>query len=390
MCDVNIWTGEGELDVSNAWVVKEEDEELFMIAAQESGIVEPLACIVTTAASEHPGAFVKYFEYELLNAGTALSLNRQSQDRDAEQFFAAWERLVAGVNSMDLAAVRHSKWLMSQYKSSDFLLWNTNKLVEVLERYVEVGQQLVSEESFLTLIPLSNRRDDWWESDCCWIKIYETLEGQIKGNGLAKPSLEAALLTPLFPIRSQVRNWKRGSVEDALAILWPSFVRSASVCLEGGRYNWTVLYVHRALDAYFQLCGLKDNVVLAGGELSYRIPIPNRSRQTVSLCDTERKLVTEAGWISDHNRASFLRDINRARNLLRETHGAYGCSRLEAVDAVERFERLIQRIGTAQDVSRTKESRSFMPTLTPRLIFEMEDRFDVFIVRIRGLAAVSQ
>jgi hypothetical protein len=60
------------------------------------------------------------------------------------------------------------------------------------------------------------------------------------------------------------------------------------------------------------------------------------------------------------------------------------------VDAVERFERLIQRIGTAQDVSRTKESRSFMPTLTPRLIFEMEDRFDVFIVRIRGLAAVSQ
>jgi hypothetical protein len=385
MYGVNIWTGQDDLEMANAWVVKEEDEELFMIAAAESGIGDPLACVIATAASKNPSAFIKYLEYKLQNAGKTVSINSQSKYPDSQFFFGAWEHLVAGVNSMDLGAVRYAKALMAQYKSSDFFLWNTDKLVEVLERYVDMGQQLVSEESFLKLIPLSGRRDDWWESDCCWVNLYEALEGHIRGSGVAGSSLETALLAPLFPIRSQMRNWKRGSVEDAFAILWPSFVRSASVCLERGRYNWTVVYVHRALDAYFQLRGIQESVVLAGGGLSYRVPIPNRNRELVSLRDTERKLVTEAGWVSDHNRASFLRDINRARNLLRETHGAYGCSKLEAADAVERFERLIQRIGTSEDVSRFKESRKFLPTLSPRLIFEVEDRFDVFIVRIRGL-----
>jgi hypothetical protein len=378
MSFLKIWNGEEQFEGDIAWIVLQDDEELFRSAISEGSDRTPAHCVVSGRASKRPAVFLKAFQYQLGTAGAKYDVDLDGIDADAGHFFFAWEELVAGVNSLDPLSVKRARIAMGRSDARQLLLWKTESLLELLEDYVGRARSLVSEESPLGRVPLSGRRNDWWESSCVWARSFEALAQRVsawEGSGvLFKP----ALIDPLSSLRTLAHAWKPGVAESALSAIWPYFTRAAMACMSQGKFNLVVLYVHRALDAYFQMYGVRERVVVAGDGLSYRYP--RSENEMVTLCGTERRLVREAGWLRDSDRASFLREINRARNLLRETHGVYDCSEAEARLALSKFETVVRRMGDPSEVARLVESKVVWPNLSPLVLFDVEDGFQSFIV----------
>ena len=379
VCSLRVWNGGEELASDDGWIVAESDEEYFDLEAREAGLERPRLYVVSTKAATRPAVFLKAFQYRLQDLGVPASVELAGIDNDAQLFFGAWESLVSGINTLDPHVVRHARIAMSRHMPREFFLWRTESLLEFLEDYVNRARRLVLEESPVGLVPLTSRRNDWWEDDCKWTKSFDSLATRVGELEGADSRLKSALIDPLVSVRNLARTWKRGSAEIALSTLWPHFVRAALDCTTQRKHNMVVIYVHRALDVYFQMHGIREGVVVAGDGLSYRFP--RWDRETVTLCETERRLVREAGWIFEKDRSSFLWEVNRARNLLLETHGVYECAAAEASLSVSKFEKLLRRVGDQAEIARLNEAKTVVPRLSPCSLFEVEDGFGAFVVR---------
>jgi len=369
------------LDYINTDVVMlfPEDEEFFRADIIAKGLTHPQKYFAVTEDNirKHGYTLSKYISYKLdYKVGPLL----RDGFGDQIHFFERWESLVFAFNNRSLDGFLRRPKPLRQVQNPFFPQY-------------EAVVGLLSSFSTRVILPMldcspffGRARNEikplWFKEAVNWRKslgLFIADWERFSAANLLKVDSELNKLE-VYAQRQQAAwsSFEKLNVANMFYQLSSFLFGLAKLHLEVGSTVVSLLCLHRSVDMYLQYCGLQCGVIKRSHRGIEYASSPDRISITTSL----KLLIANGRLTSDAKRDKALDELNSDRNMLVLAHSVYGTK----AETVQAFLKIVQDwITNAEGNLQWEKTRQYwfpLPTLDPKVLFDVETSIDSYIKEI--------
>lgn len=379
---VGVWK-EGVSDLFPILLIKDQDFEDFKLhwICGEFEITPSYIFRLMPNGAGTEGAFLHY-----LYVSYAKQFDNAYQSPDLDTltglFFSNWEQIrecIKGNDWIDFG--RASTNLIAScpvvFKEMGLLISFLNDFFNKFVRYYFDGAPYVD-------VDYSKWVDDWWQCRPNLETILDELIINVSGKHKRIDSV-MRLSDRLASIKGQIAKLKAGVTKESLLVASAYCFILARAKAAIGHNSLALLFTHRSLDFYLQYQCLDKQLLKSSGfgRLDYVNSIQDKDMVTVS--NSYLRLTIKEPLMAQDSRLNFLKMLNGKRNKLIQAHGMYGLVNEDvSTNCVEKAREEIESMDASNPAWKriVKDLNPYL-IISETLLFDIEDSFDSYLVRVK-------
>jgi len=380
MKSIGLWDITCPNKVFDIILIHEDEYDLYKLSIAE-GITDKNGILSEYLLRPNGRANHQYFLYYLLyKFYDDGEFEIESSDTTIRVFFDIWERFVKAFNLIDVHLSSETLLLLDVYKPSFFK--KTIFLIENIRAYLDLVLQPYINGNLYQL-----SKDDarlWWKHQPQLITDFKVCAEKLNKADIIRHSIFYEIHKQVQGLYNVFSQLHLGNIEDSFYNISAYCYFLSNNAIRQNKNLLALTLAYRSIDIYYQYHAIKEDIIKTSQrELEYSTTYPiDKSRQMISLANSEYHLTQSNIFSRDSNRTGFTDRLSNLRNKCLLAHNVCSVTFPEVSDVVTKSANLIKRIETN---NRWKQlSDSFEPKVTIKndVIFQLEDGIDSFIQKI--------
>lgn len=298
--------------------------------------IKPKKLISTHMKSD---ALIFLFKYiQLKYGGNNLIYHKKSLDLN---LYSVMENLLENVNIYNLANLHKFAEQMSCNLSKNSLSVNRlEKLIELYEKFlINLAIPFFQSTPFLEKTLTEKLNQHWLNYNFeqnIQLDSFISYLSDLKQIPYFDVQMIESILIEMNEYNNILKIFNTTSIDEKLFIMSAYFFSVANYYYDKYEFNISLVFIHRALDTYFQYLGKSENkIMFVSGSLMYL----NNDKKIYLLKTKDKLSIT-----FDAVQISFLEEINNMRNYLACTHSVFSIKKEDVENYITQTTKLIQDI----------------------------------------------